>query len=113
MKTPSIRLISTALLTAAATFTLLRLAANTTGPGNPGPFEYATVRWDGRDNTHVIRPGGLVESIGPQLKAVTKPSRADERSFYLNVAVNGLVKEGWEVAAMTSDDILLRRPAGR
>lgn len=111
MNTRIPRLVWTAALTAAAAVTLLRLAASSTG--SPGPFEYATIRWDGRDNTHVIRPGGLVESIGPQLKAVTKPSRTDERSFYLNVAINGLVKEGWEVAAMTSDDILLRRAVSR
>ena len=24
----------------------------------PGPSEYVTIRWDGRDNTHIIRPGG-------------------------------------------------------
>ena len=28
-------------------------------------YEYVTIRWAGRDNTHVIRSGGRVEFIGP------------------------------------------------
>jgi hypothetical protein len=44
---------------------------------------------------------------------VKKPDRADERSFYLNIVVNALAKEGYELAAMTSDDIVMKRPAIR
>ncbi len=72
--------------------------------------EYLTLRWGGRDNTHIIRPGGQVEFIGPELRKLTRPDRCDERSFYLNSALNGLVKEGWEFAGMTDDTIILRRP---
>ncbi|GDY22795.1 hypothetical protein LBMAG56_41420 [Verrucomicrobiota bacterium] len=75
--------------------------------------EYLTVRWAGRDNTHVIRPGGLVEFIGPELRKLPRPDRCDDRSFYMNTAMNGLVKEGWEFAGMTPDDIIMRRPVGR
>ena len=30
-----------------------------------------------------------------------------------NATMNGLVKEGWEFAGMTSDKIVMRRPLGR
>lgn len=79
-------------------------------PSEPVPrFEYVTIRWDGSDNTHLIRPGGQVEHIGAELRRFPRPGRTDDRSFYMNVAVNGLAKEGYEVAAMTENDILLRR----
>lgn len=72
-------------------------------------YEYVTIRWDGRDNTHLIRTGGKVEFIGMELRKLQRPDRADERSFYMNAAVNGLAKEGYEVAAMTPDEILMKR----
>ena len=78
-----------------------------------GRSEYLTIRWAGRDHTHVIRPGGLVEVIGPELKKLVRPDRCDERAFYLNTAMNGLVKEGWEFAGMTPDEIIMRRAFGR
>jgi hypothetical protein len=76
-------------------------------------YEYATIRWAGRDNTHVIRPGAKVEMVGPQLAAVRKPERADERSFYMNVIANALAKEGYEFAGMTPDEILIKRPVAQ
>jgi hypothetical protein len=78
-----------------------------------GRSEYLTIRWAGRDNTHVIRPGGQVEFIGPELRKLPRPDRTDERAFYLNTAMNGLVKEGWEFAGMTPDEIVMRRALGR
>ena len=70
--------------------------------------EYLTLRWDGH-NTHVIRPGGKVEFIGAELRKFPTPRNCDERSFLMNVAMNGLVKEGWEFAGMTPDDIGMKR----
>jgi len=72
-------------------------------------YEYVTIRWAGRDNTHVIRPGGHVEFIGPELRKATRPDRADERSFYLNLTMNGLTKDGFEFAGISSDDIVMKR----
>lgn len=60
----------------------------------PGRYEYATIRWGGVENTHIIRPGGEVEFIGAELRKMHRPDRADNRSFYLNCAMNGLTKEG-------------------
>lgn len=70
--------------------------------------EYLTLRWGGH-NTHVIRPGGKVEFIGAELRKFPVPRNCDERSFLMNVAMNGLVKEGWEFAGMTPDDIVMKR----
>jgi hypothetical protein len=64
----------------------------------PAPYEYATIRWDGRDNTHIIRPGGEVEFVSLEFRKAKKPGRADERAFYMNLVMNGLTKEGYEFA---------------
>jgi hypothetical protein len=72
-------------------------------------YEYVTIRWGGRDNTLVIRPNGEVEFVGGQLKNFKKPDRADERSFFMNVVMNGLAREGWELTAMTPDDYVMKR----
>ena len=89
---------------------ILTSAKSNTNP-NAVSMEYVTLRWDGRDNTHVIRPGGNVESLGSKLKAIKKPDRTDDRSFYMNVAMNALARDGYELVAMTPDDYVFRRPA--
>ncbi len=71
--------------------------------------EYLTIRWDGRDNTHIIRPGAKVEHLGSELRKVTRPDKTDERSFYMNIVMNGLTKDGWEFAGMTPDEIIMKR----
>ncbi len=47
----------------------------------------------------------LVNSCGLLL---ARP-RVDERAFYMNLAMNGLTKEGFEFAGMTSDEIVMKR----
>ena len=42
-----------------------------------------------------------------------RPRDVDERAFYLNVAMNGLVKEGYEFAGMTDDIVIMKRQLGR
>lgn len=79
----------------------------------PAKYEYATLRWAGPQNTHVIHPSGNVEVLGGQLVGIRKPERADERSFYMNLAANALGREGYELVAMTPDDYLFRRVATR
>ena len=74
-----------------------------------GQYEYTTIRWGGRDNTHVILPNGQVDFAGPQLKNIARPDHVDDRSFYMNIVMNGLARDGWETVAMTSDDIIMRR----
>ncbi len=78
-----------------------------------GMYEYATIRWAGRDNTHIVRPGGQVEFIGMELRKAPKPDRTDDRAFYMNLAMNGLTKEGYEFAGMSSDEIVMKRSVPR
>ena len=71
--------------------------------------EYVTIRWAGRDNTHIIRPAGQVEFAASELRKITRPDRTDERAFYMNVIMNGLTKEGYRFVGMTSDDVVMER----
>jgi hypothetical protein len=79
----------------------------------PQSFEYATIRWGGRENTHVIRPSGRVEFPASQLETIKRPDRTDERSFYMNLVMNALAKEGYEFAGMDPDEIVMRRAVAR
>ena len=90
---------------------LLRTSAQDNPPR--ALYEYATIRWAGKENTHLIRPGGKVEFIGIELRKLVKPDRADERSFYRNAAMNGLSKEGFEFVGMTPDEIVMKRALAR
>jgi hypothetical protein len=81
-------------------------------PKSNAGYEYATIRWAGTENTHIIRPGGKVEFIGLELRKLPKPDRADNRSFYLNAAMNGLTKEGYEFAGISNDDVIMKRALG-
>ena len=71
--------------------------------------EYVTIRWSGKENIQVIRPGGQVEFIWSQLKSVRRPDRTDERAFYMNVAMNSLAKDGYEFAGLSNDDLIMKR----
>ena len=42
-----------------------------------------------------------------------KPGRTDDRAFYMNLVMNGLTKEGYEFAGMSSDEIVMKRPVAR
>ena len=77
--------------------------------------EYVTIRWAGRENTHVIRPNGKVEKLGVILSSVPKPrpEGIDDRSYYMNIAMNAVAREGYEFAGMTSDEVVMKRAAAR
>ena len=72
-------------------------------------YEYVTIRWGGKDNTHLIRSNGKVEMLGPLLNRVARPDRTDDRAFYMNIAMNSVAREGYEFAGMTSDEIIMKR----
>lgn len=74
----------------------------------PAP-EYVTIRWAGKENTHIIRPGGQVEFVGHELRKLAKPDRTDDRAFYMNAVMNGLTKDGFEFAGMSTDEIVMKR----
>lgn len=72
-------------------------------------YEYVTIRWGGKDNTHLIRSNGKVEMLGPILNRFTRPDRTDDRAFYMNIAMNSVAREGYEFAGMDSDEIIMKR----
>ncbi len=109
--TPPIAVLAIILLTTTFIIHLVAAQSNEAKPGSG--YEYATIRWAGRDNTHIVRPGGQVEFIGSELRKMPKPDRTDDRAFYMNIAMNGLTKEGYEFAGMSSDEIIMRRALGR
>ena len=75
-------------------------------------FEYITLRWGGRENTQLIGPKGKVEFIGTKLYSTKVRDRVDERSFYMNLALNTLAKDGWEIAVAVHDgEIIFKRQA--
>jgi hypothetical protein len=102
--------VAVAALTLIVTVASLLSSRAADSPPAGAKYEYATIRWGGPDNTHVIRPGGEVEFVGPQLRQIKRPDRSNDRSLYMNVVMNGMAEHGWEFAGMTSDDIVMRRP---
>jgi hypothetical protein len=81
MKTKYVPAIALCLLTLCCWTFILRAAERPAAVA-----EYVTIHWAGKENTHIIRPGGDVEFIGGQLRQIRRPERADERAFYMNVA---------------------------
>jgi hypothetical protein len=106
-------IITLSLLLLGTVFILHLFAAEPRESRSSSSVEYATIRWAGRENTHIVRPGGQVEFIGSELRKMPKPDRTDDRAFYMNLAMNGLTKEGFEFAGMSSDEIVMRRTVNR
>ena len=75
--------------------------------------EFVTIRWDGKENTHLIRANGKVEPLGPILAKVPCPNRVNVRAFYMNIAMNAVAREGYEFAGMTNDEIVMKRTIAR
>ncbi len=76
-------------------------------------YEYVTVRWDGRDNTHLIRSNGRVEKLRELLLKAPRPEGIDDRTYYMTIAINAVAKEGYKVVGVTGDAIVMERPIGR
>ena len=75
--------------------------------------EFATIRWDGRENTRLIRPNGKVEKLKQLFERFPRPDGIDERTYYLSIAMNAIAREGFDFAGMTPDQIVMRRPFPR
>jgi hypothetical protein len=73
-------------------------------------YEHATIRWKGEDDTHLVRPNGQVEFLGALLRRVQRPDKTDSQAFFMNIALNAIAQEGFELVAMSSDEMVLRRP---
>jgi hypothetical protein len=100
-------------LVALAVFSLLGHRLRAAGPGTAQTYEYGTLRWDGKEHTHFVRPSGQVEFLGPLLTKVERPDKADERALLLTIAVNAIAQQGFEVVCASSDTIVFKRPLNR
>jgi len=76
--------------------------------------EFATIRWDGRENTYLIRPNGKVDRFKQVFeKAPARPDGIDDRTYYMTIAMNAVAKEGFDLAGLTQDQFVMKRPATR
>ncbi len=75
--------------------------------------EFSTIRWEGRENTHLIRSNGKVEKLKPLFERFPRPEGIDERTYYMTIAMNAVAREGFDFAGMTPDQVVMRRPLPR
>jgi hypothetical protein len=102
------------LLAALSLSALCLLRSRAAEPGTFQVSEFATIRWAGRDNTHLIRPNGRVDKLKPLFERFPRPEGGiDERTYYMSLAMNAVAKEGFDFAGMTSDEIVMRRSVAR
>ena len=101
----------TATLTLAAS-QLIKLRADE--PSTFQTVKFATIRWDGRENTYLIRPNGKVDKFKQVFeKAPPRPDGIDERTYYMTIAMNAAAKEGFDFAGMTQEQFVMKRPVTR
>ena len=91
---------------------LIKLRADE--PSTFQTVEFATIRWDGRNNTYLIRPNGKVDKFKQVFeKAPPRPDGIDERTYYMTIAMNAVAKEGFDLAGMTQEQFVMKRPVAR
>lgn len=76
-------------------------------------YEYATIRWSGKEFTHLIRPSGQIEMIGALFPQGRRQEHVDERALCLSIAMNALAKEGYELAGLTDNEVVMKRSVAR
>jgi hypothetical protein len=57
----------------------------------------------------LIRGNGKVEKFKQIFDRLPHPDGVDDRAYYLTAAMNAVAKEGFEVAAMTPDEVVMKR----
>jgi hypothetical protein len=81
-----------------------------TSPALRQEYSFATVHLGGKTNSYVIRPDNTIKRLDEFFATNTPPVGIDERTFYLHVAINFFAKYGYDVAAMTSESVIIRTP---
>ncbi len=110
MKKLNLILLLAALSAAGLSLLKTRAAEPSSEPTTFQFAEFATIRWDGRDNTHLIRPNGKVEKLKPRFEKYPRPQGGiDERTYYLNIAMNAVAREGYDFAGLTQDHVVMKR----
>ena len=75
----------------------------------PPATEFTTVRWDGRNDSYVVRPNAKVERLRQLFERYPRPDGIDERIYYLTIAMNALAKEGYEFAGELDGQVVMKR----
>jgi hypothetical protein len=77
-------------------------------------FQYAIVQCANNPREpYVIRPDGKVEQFGGRLAREKAPEKTDERSYFMNLVMNVLGREGYEFAGMTAEYGIVMKRAER
>jgi hypothetical protein len=77
--------------------------------GSSQSYEYATLRFRGKDKTHLIQPDGKVEFLRRLLENAPRINEVEEREYLMNLALNAAAKEGYELVTMHPETYILRR----
>jgi hypothetical protein len=98
------------LLTALSLVTFLFLKLHAADLNSVQKTEFIILRWQGRDNSKVVRSNGKIENLNVLFNRVAKPDGIDERAYYMNIAMNAFAKEGYDFAGMANnDEIVMKR----
>jgi hypothetical protein len=75
-------------------------------------FQYSTIQWRGgtEKKVYVVRPDGKVEFFDDRLVPGKVPDLCSPHNYFMNAVMNILAKEGYECAAMTDEQIVMKRP---
>src|SRR5262245_17838152 len=102
------------LLAVALSFGVLVARRLHAGDDEPTPAtEFATIRWDGRENSYVVRPSAKVERLRQLFDRHPRQDGVDERIYYMTIAMNALAKEGYEFAGELDGQVVMKRAAAR
>jgi len=83
-------------------------------PAPAASFQYAAIL--GANNPrepYVIRPDGKMYPYGGILARENAPEGTDERSYFMNLVMNLLGKEGYDFAGVTPYGIVMKRAERR
>jgi hypothetical protein len=83
-------------------------------PVAPVSFSYATIQWEhNAREPYVVRPDGKVYPYGGILARESVPEGANTQTYFMNLVLNLLGKEGYEFAGITEHGIVMKRAERR
>ncbi len=102
--------LSLVLLTSALCIGVLYVRHTRAADDEPLPAtQFATLRWDGRENSYVVRPNAKVERLRQLFDRYPRQDGVDDRIYYMTIAMNALAKEGFEFAGTMDGQVVMRR----
>jgi hypothetical protein len=81
----------------------------------PASFQYAAIEWgrSGPSDVYVVRPDGKVEFYRERLAREKAPEGCAEGPYFMALVMNLLGREGYELAGMTDNQIVMKRAERR